>query len=560
MTSKKSLRVPAPPVAGAPSVDSGAPCSEALKHFLCGSPAVIVTDKGSPCCVLRPADMLAAVADRAGLHTLPAGSFCGEAGQPELPAQHDSVSGRAAAGTPAGCPGEHAGLTDGTAGLLLADVVPVLNMAYEPLHPDEPLLNAMEALAECENSVVLVLDGKGTPALLERGDVAALMDCSDDPWSTPLGSCARGNVLSLPSATGVQAALNRLENSPYSHVLVTDDRQEPAGLMSVRELRHAAAIRDAQAVHNLLDWQRIQLNQELREHSQRLAQLENYLSAHLRTGIIGISPQGRILFCSGPALDILHAITPVNPTGKELHVLALSIDFFRKVQQALAGCDASSLCTFSYTLPHPEQNIIHCTLSHLAENGQPLGQALTMREAPDSSDHLSLEQQAFYDALTGLPNRHLFAERVSQEMRRSRRDGLRFALAFLDLDNFKEINDTYGHLLGDSLLQEVARRLQRGIRASDTVARFGGDEFLALLPETAPGTPTLNVLEKLRNSLDRPFVLDGHELTLCCSIGVAHYPDDASSVSGLMNTADKNMYKDKAARRLTGCRLTSDGQ
>jgi diguanylate cyclase (GGDEF)-like protein/PAS domain S-box-containing protein len=117
-----------------------------------------------------------------------------------------------------------------------------------------------------------------------------------------------------------------------------------------------------------------------------------------------------------------------------------------------------------------------------------------------------VQQLAFYDHLTRLPNRRLFHDRLSQTLTRAKREQSRMALLFIDLDKFKSINDQYGHEVGDWLLESVARRIESCLRASDTAARVGGDEFLALLPDMQTIEDALGVAEKIRIELDRPFV------------------------------------------------------
>jgi diguanylate cyclase len=152
--------------------------------------------------------------------------------------------------------------------------------------------------------------------------------------------------------------------------------------------------------------------------------------------------------------------------------------------------------------------------------------------------------QALHDPLTGLPNRELFADRVGQAIRTADRQLRPAALLLLDLDRFKDVNDTLGHHHGDQLLDEVATRLTGVLRQVDTVARLGGDEFAVLLPEVdAEGAPA--VAEKLRVALHQPFTLDGVGLDLDASIGIAVYPDHGGDAAELLQHADVAMYAAK---------------
>ena len=158
-----------------------------------------------------------------------------------------------------------------------------------------------------------------------------------------------------------------------------------------------------------------------------------------------------------------------------------------------------------------------------------------------------LEHLAQHDALTDLPNRALFDDRMSVALAAARRDNSQLALLFIDLDRFKPINDRLGHAAGDRVLKGVAERIRHNIRESDTAARIGGDEFVVLLPGIASAEDAEVVANKIRAAIDRPFTIDGHELAISVSLGVAHYPQDGTDATSLARHADTAMYRDKAA-------------
>jgi diguanylate cyclase (GGDEF)-like protein/PAS domain S-box-containing protein len=160
-----------------------------------------------------------------------------------------------------------------------------------------------------------------------------------------------------------------------------------------------------------------------------------------------------------------------------------------------------------------------------------------------------VHHMAYHDALTGLPNRALLAERLDRALLAARRDGRRLALMFLDLDRFKTINDSLGHATGDHLLREVAQRLCRVVRASDTVARLGGDEFVVLVPGIHASAECGLVGDKILEAMAEPVRFEGHSLHISTSIGICLYPDDGADVDSLMRKADAAMYQAKAAGR-----------
>ena len=161
----------------------------------------------------------------------------------------------------------------------------------------------------------------------------------------------------------------------------------------------------------------------------------------------------------------------------------------------------------------------------------------------------TLQQMAHYDILTGLPNRALFSDRVQQALAEAKRDRKCLAIMFIDLDKFKPVNDNYGHAVGDLLLKEVANRIKLPIRESDTVARIGGDEFVVLLKNIKDGQDAVVVAEKIRASLNMPFVLNTLSLGISSSIGISVFPEHGPDEVTLCKNADTAMYQAKVSGR-----------
>ncbi|WP_319585377.1 EAL domain-containing protein [uncultured Desulfobulbus sp.] len=166
--------------------------------------------------------------------------------------------------------------------------------------------------------------------------------------------------------------------------------------------------------------------------------------------------------------------------------------------------------------------------------------------------------QAYHDALTGLPNRRLAHDRIEVSIAHVKRGGTKLAVLFLDLDNFKNVNDTLGHEWGDKLLLQVANRLVAMVREEDTVARLGGDEFLILVAAVASEEMVIDLTKRLLRCFAAPFNVDGNDLFITASIGVAFYPDDGHDPGILTKHADIAMYQAKARGKNNSCLFTSD--
>ncbi len=156
-----------------------------------------------------------------------------------------------------------------------------------------------------------------------------------------------------------------------------------------------------------------------------------------------------------------------------------------------------------------------------------------------------LAHLAHYDQLTEIPNRYLLLDRIAHLITQSARNKKGFALLYIDLDKFKIINDTRGHSFGDKVLKEVASRLSRSIRHSDTIARIGGDEFVLLLEEIAGKHDISKMAETIVSELHKEFIIDEIVIEIGCSVGIATYPEDGNTTDSLLIAADKAMYRAK---------------
>jgi len=176
-------------------------------------------------------------------------------------------------------------------------------------------------------------------------------------------------------------------------------------------------------------------------------------------------------------------------------------------------------------------------ISHYVSTGKNISERMRVQER--------LHYMAHHDSLTKLPNRNLFMDRLRQAMARARWHKRLIAVMFLDLDHFKTINDSLGHIIGDQLLVQLTQRFSSGVRAGDTVARFGGDEFAILLDDIASEKDISQLAKKLLDSMISPFAVQGHELFMTASIGVSIFPNDAEDPETLLRNADVAMYRAK---------------
>jgi len=211
----------------------------------------------------------------------------------------------------------------------------------------------------------------------------------------------------------------------------------------------------------------------------------------------------------------------------------------------------------------PERGVNSCETEFIAKDGAKRNILLTVAVVPGTNKSVAsflditswklteerLTFMATHDVLTGLPNRALFDDRLTVTLAQAKRRQKSLAVMLLDLDNFKKINDSYGHKMGDELLRAVARRLGDILRESDTVARMGGDEFLFLFPEIPEPASTEVIAEKILALLRKPYSIRQNRLYITGSIGISIYPDDGRDPDTLMKNADTAMYGAKQKGR-----------
>ncbi len=194
----------------------------------------------------------------------------------------------------------------------------------------------------------------------------------------------------------------------------------------------------------------------------------------------------------------------------------------------------------------------------LAQNFHAMASKLNAQVSELEDRKLHLDHLAHHDQLTGLPNRLLFLDRLKQGMHKAARNRERLALLFIDLDRFKHINDSLGHLVGDEVLKAVAERLLEHVRKEDTISRLGGDEFTVVLEELHTPNDATAIAQKMIALFKEPFVVGGNEFYLSCSIGISIYPDNGMEAEDLLRNADAAMYRAKEQGRNTFQFYTED--
>lgn len=290
--------------------------------------------------------------------------------------------------------------------------------------------------------------------------------------------------------------------------------------------------------------ERIQVETKLKEVEHRFLELANSTPVMLwesgYDGKLYYLNHAWTEFTGRPNQELLG-----NGWAKFIHSDDLT-DFLNNFQKAVI-----ERCSFSIDLRLKNSSgdyrwIMNTGKPRINERGQFLGLRGSCIDITERKlRELATQELAYYDNLTGLVTRSLFFDRLDQSLLQAKRTGVPLFLLNIDLDKFKPVNDLYGHLTGDALLQQVADRIRNGVRKSDTVCRYGGDEFLILMVGALKQDSILTVAKKLTKAIEQPFSVGEYKVNISCSIGIAVFPQDAESRESLLVAADAAMYRAK---------------
>jgi diguanylate cyclase (GGDEF)-like protein/PAS domain S-box-containing protein len=358
------------------------------------------------------------------------------------------------------------------------------------------------------------------------------------------------DVIVMSGETGIDAAIGALKRGAYDYLRKPYSREELL-----------------KTVANVLQQRRLAAdNGRIAERLETSEKMYRYLVDSSPDIIYTLSHEGRFTFVNDRAWQLL-GFTREELIGKHYSFVVHDEDLDR----------ARYMFTERQVDERASRNVelrLKCNTAHGAANGErtftstltTIGLDAVGMHVPDGpprkrefgiygvardiTDRKRAEEiisyQAHHDILTDLPNRMLFKDRLGQAVIQARRKRTELAVMFIDLDRFKLVNDTLGHVKGDELLQQAAKRLKSCLRRGDTLARQGGDEFTIVLPELRGRDDAKAVAEKFLDGLQKPFDLDGHVVHISASIGIAVYPGDGETIDELVRHADMAMYQVKA--------------
>jgi len=294
---------------------------------------------------------------------------------------------------------------------------------------------------------------------------------------------------------------------------------------------------------NLTDLKHVKAEAELTEH-MLAATFEVipdlFFLMNVDSSIIDYHASNKVNLYVSPAEFIGRSMTEILPSE-------IAGKFKSNIDKVIIQ---GGVINFEYDLVMPHGVVyFEARVTYLADNKKIIAIIRDISEQHQASE--SIKMHAYYDTLTGLPNRFLALDRLTQMLNEAERSNEKTAVLFLDLDDFKKVNDSLGHEVGDKLLIESAIRLSKVVRKEDTVGRLGGDEFILLLSGLTAEQNALSIADNLLKAFRDPFKIDGREIILTLSIGIAIYPENGKDTSELLRNADTAMYKAKSLGRNT---------
>jgi diguanylate cyclase (GGDEF)-like protein/PAS domain S-box-containing protein len=414
--------------------------------------------------------------------------------------------------------------------------------------PDMPFVKALGEMADKSLSCLVVAEADIPTGIVTERDVLRLAAHGPVPADCTVGEVMRSPVLTVTPTTSVAQAASLMRQHNVRRLLVTNGDRSIQGLTTQSNVVKALESNYIQTLKEVIRDKEVELMAAYRNLREKTVYLDNIMRSAMGMGIVAAN----IDFCINyynPAAERLLGIPSQEIVGKHIWEVHQNSGVpLERLSKGFQAIHTNTAHTFRIDRPGADGlRHIEAQVSGIRDDQDRLsGYVLMLR---DVTERVKAEEiirhLAYHDPLTDLPNRTLFHDRLTVELHRTKRHGTLLAVVVLDLDRFKEVNDTLGHLAGDELLRLLGGRFRQGLRESDTVARMGGDEFTFLLPDLSCREHAQGLTDKIRDMVEEPFTIEGRLFRLSASIGLAVCPEDGEDAETLFKQADDNMYRNK---------------
>lgn len=426
--------------------------------------------------------------------------------------------------------------------LLLRNISTILKRPLVVVDAGLPLAQAIKSLHEAEVDAAAVFYGEDRPyGIFTERDF--LKSITARRTSVSVGEAASRQLMTQPDYLSLMQARTIFDQQGFRHLGITNNSGKLVGILSFSEILAGIDHNHVDDLRRALKERRIAL-----ELSQENLHLARQVIEASRDGIMVTDARGFILSVN-PAFTRITGYSAEESIGNTPALLKSGkhdAAFYQTMWDAVysEGSWAGEVWNRRKNGEiYPEWLTINVIRNHTGEVTK-FAAILT-----DITDRKKSEEQiknlAYYDVLTGLPNRRLFNDRLNVAIANAHRHNHLLAIVFIDLDQFKRINDTLGHTIGDRLLVDVAQRIQAQVREGDTVARMGGDEFTLLLQEIEDADAAVALVHRILSAIARPVAITNNTLYVTASVGISLYPHDGSNSETLIRNADTAMYRAK---------------
>jgi len=417
---------------------------------------------------------------------------------------------------------------------------------------DLPINKALAAMSGPGISCVIVVEEERPLGILTERDVVRLVAEGVALADAPVAGVMNSPVRTVKVGATIHKVAQLMKKEHIRRVVVVDEDGRIAGIITQTDIIKGLEGQYIELLKEIIREKEDVFQQTARELLDKTVYLDNILSSAINMAIVATDGALRIKYFNPVAETVFNCRSAALIGRCALDLLALEDIAPLTLDQAREIVLREGKCLFPAEIKRNGVSLYYDgTLSGiLNKQRQLVGFVLMLNDVTERRRYEdTIHHMAYHDTLTGLPNRALLNDRLGQALVSAKRNASRGALMILDLDRFKDVNDTLGHSMGDLLLKSVGERLKGLMRKSDTVSRMGGDEFVLLLPSIASAESAAVTAAKIVAAFRVPFVCNGHTLNVTASIGIADFPDDGEDAESLLKNADIALYRVKEQGR-----------
>jgi diguanylate cyclase (GGDEF)-like protein/PAS domain S-box-containing protein len=429
----------------------------------------------------------------------------------------------------------------------------VMTRTIATVTPGTGVHEALSLMVDRSISCLIVAEEQHPVGILTERDAARLIGMGREVFEKSVGEIMSSPVLSVPGTTPVFEAATLMRKHRVRRIVVVNEQGNIAGLTTQSDIIRGLEGKYIDSLRQIVREKDSALRDTMRDLYEKSTYIDNILRSAVDFGIVATDLNFKIVYFNPAAEGIFgfRAAEVIGNSLRDFHFLE-NVDlarFNRAIE--LVHKRAQHTFYFDKTIAGEPRNIRARISGIWDQEDRLIGFVLMLNDITERKQaEETIQYLAYHDTLTGLANRSLFNDRLVRDLARCRRTGAGLALLVLDLDQFKEINDTYGHHAGDIVLKTVALRMNKAVREIDTISRMGGDEFLIILAQMEEQPDhALQVAERIAASIEEPIEIEGRPISITTSIGIAYYPSHAQEPDTLVKAADKAMYRAKEHNR-----------